>query len=378
LRVFVNAVAARLGGGVRHLNPFLAGLAEHVQEATFDVCVTPELHQRNEHERLNWHVVDVPRGAHPRRLLWDNVTVPQLAQSHNLLLSPLNFGPLRVKPAHLLFQRNPTYFDPTYYRQQPALVRARLAGYRWFATINSRRADRIIVPSSAMQDLLLPHVAHATPVTVVPHGFDALRSREQSMAPPLSCAAPWARRGLRLLHVGHPSPHKNVGVLADILADVLLLAPGRDPGIAVTFQSDDKNAAAEEFVMRARERSVLDRVTFLGTVPQHDVFPLYRAANVFLFPSLTESFGFPLLEALAAGTAIVASDISSNRETAGDLAGYCPARDARAAAHLVLSASINGERREPRFARAAEFSWDVHCSRVAEIIRELVERHHVL
>ena len=372
MRIVVNAVAARLGGGVRQLNPFLAGLADQLPEAAFEIYVTPEFPDPIDHDRLHWEIVELPRGVRPSRVYWDNVTLPRLSVSADLLLSPLNFGPLRIGRPHILFERNALYFDPVFYASQPLRTRTRLAAFRRYASITARGADRIIVPSHTMKNLLSRHVRRSAQIMVIPHGFDAPRAREQSLGRCVDGATPWARHGLKMLHVGHPGQHKNLDLLVDVLADVVERAPQRDPGLAVTFRSDDSTPTIAAFAERARARGVIDRITFLGSVPQHAVYPLYRTASVFLFPSFTESFGFPLLEALAAGTAVVASDISSNRETAVDHAQYHPPRDASRAADLVLAASTTPELQAARFARAAEFSWEAHCSEVAALIRQLV------
>jgi glycosyltransferase involved in cell wall biosynthesis len=116
------------------------------------------------------------------------------------------------------------------------------------------------------------------------------------------------------------------------------------------------------------------RVIILDYVDDQTLPSLYAGAMVSLYPSWYEGFGLPVLESLAAGIPIVASDIPSSREVAGDLACYCdpsdPATIIAAIERALASAQRDALRIGARKARAASFSWDKSADLLASILRE--------
>jgi glycosyltransferase involved in cell wall biosynthesis len=131
----------------------------------------------------------------------------------------------------------------------------------------------------------------------------------------------------------------------------------------------------------ARYVSFIDRhglsgnVRLLGRIPHQAVLHLYRAADLFIYPSLCESFGFPLVEAMAAGLPIVAGDRPLNREMCGDAAVYYPARDPAALAETITSLAGDVPRRTSLAAtatsRSQAFSWNHHVDAVMRIVLEV-------
>jgi glycosyltransferase involved in cell wall biosynthesis len=173
------------------------------------------------------------------------------------------------------------------------------------------------------------------------------------------------RYGLRapyLLHVGTLEPRKNLERLVRAYArlrrarrDAPLLALVGPPGWgdAAVHRAIDE-AGAEEFV----------RLT--GRVPADDLAALYAAAELFVFPSLYEGFGLPLLEAMACGLPAVASSAGALPELAGGAADLVDPRDETALCEAMLAlltdAARRKELRERGLRRAADFSWD-RCAR---------------
>jgi glycosyltransferase involved in cell wall biosynthesis len=342
VRVLVNAVAARLGGGAQHLAPFLVELTRHLPDAELNVFVTSEFDDRVQQLGLRWNTVHVPPGINFRRIFWDNITVPRLARDHDAILSPLNFGPLYAPVPHVLFQRNPVYFDRTNRRLQSAPARSKLAGYRWLAILGSNTADCVVVPSEAMASMIRGYLKNDRKVVVAKHGFDAQRAQRLSSGDLPPGADGWCKLDLKLLHVGHPGTHKNLKVLAQTLAQIVAEDPARSVGLAVTFDAYDHSEAGQIFQAEAATAGVLERVHFLGNTPHTKIYPLYEAADVLLLPSITESFGFPILEAFAMGTPVVASRHPAIEEISGGLAFLHDHSDSRGAARLALEAFRGG------------------------------------
>jgi glycosyltransferase involved in cell wall biosynthesis len=120
------------------------------------------------------------------------------------------------------------------------------------------------------------------------------------------------------LHVGARRPHKNVTVAVAALSELkpdehLVLVGSPDP------RFPDKVPSV------ARELGVADRVIELSGLSEAELYGLYAGAKAFVYPSLVEGFGLPLLEAMAAGVPVVASDIPVFREVGGDAAIFVAA-----------------------------------------------------
>jgi glycosyltransferase involved in cell wall biosynthesis len=122
-----------------------------------------------------------------------------------------------------------------------------------------------------------------------------------------------------VLHVGVQRPHKNVPVLVEAIAAV--------PGLHLVLVGTP-DERFEDKVGPAIERfGVADRVLRLPFVPEELLGALYAAADVFAYPSLVEGFGLPMLEAMEAGTPVIAADVPILREVGGAAALYAPPRD---------------------------------------------------
>ena len=113
----------------------------------------------------------------------------------------------------------------------------------------------------------------------------------------------------------------------------------------------------------------------LPHVTRQELARLFSHAALFVFPSLAEGFGLPLLEAMACGCPVVASDIAVIREVAGDAAGYFDPRDERAIARAMRGVLDSPDRRAELVAagaaRTAAWSWDAAASKFLHLAREL-------
>ncbi len=111
----------------------------------------------------------------------------------------------------------------------------------------------------------------------------------------------------------------------------------------------------------AEELNITDYVRWIGYVDEEDKPSLYRLADVFVFPSIYEGFGLPMLEAMACGTPVVANEVSSIPEVAGDAAYLVKPGDARAMAGAIIALLLQEPLRDSLvnqgLARATNFSW---------------------
>ena len=235
-----------------------------------------------------------------------------------------------------------------------------------------RRASRILTVSQASkEDLLSFFDVPEERITVIPNAID-----ERFRVPPSEEEMVRVRERYQLPHrfimyAGNVKPHKNLERLID--AFMLIRRGGHDDlGLLITGSEVSKYAT----LRRAVHRYHLHRhVRFLGYQPTATLAALYHLADVFVFPSLYEGFGLSPLEALACGTPVVSSNVSSLPEVLGDAAiltdPYAPESIADGIARALDDAPLRAELRRKGLARAEAFSWEHSVSEVRRIYGEV-------
>jgi glycosyltransferase involved in cell wall biosynthesis len=142
----------------------------------------------------------------------------------------------------------------------------------------------------------------------------------------------------------------------------------------VGFPRDEEYA--RELHALAATLGIQDDVVFVGGVPLHETVQFYRAADVFVYPSFNETFGLPILEAMACGCPVVTSDRSSMAEIAGGAAVLADPTDPASIARALLEVTqSDGSRlREMGIKRAAEFTWQSTADATLDVYREAADR----
>jgi glycosyltransferase involved in cell wall biosynthesis len=181
-----------------------------------------------------------------------------------------------------------------------------------------------------------------------------------------------------LLYAGRVSPHKNVARMIEAFS-ALKTELARDqayPDLKLIIIGDDLSGNPD--LRRTVVRSgVQNDVRFLGFVPIEVLRIFYDEAKVFVFPSLYEGFGLPPLEAMAHGTPVVTSNVSSLPEVVGRAAVLVNPENVfeiMRALHRVLTDPALRERLKERGQQqAAKFSWETSVRRILSVYREIVE-----
>jgi glycosyltransferase involved in cell wall biosynthesis len=122
-----------------------------------------------------------------------------------------------------------------------------------------------------------------------------------------------------------------------------------------------------------RELGIENRVHFAGYLEDSELPAFFGVCEAFVFPSLYEGFGMPILEAMACGALVLTSDRGAMKEVAGDAAGYFDPEDPRSIADAIEKFVVRGEGREELVARGRErarmFTWESAADKVMEVLR---------
>jgi glycosyltransferase involved in cell wall biosynthesis len=298
--------------------------------------------------------VTLPVSAH-NRLQWvfgEQALLPRSAARAgvDLVHSLASTAPLRGR-----FARVVTIHDLIYARFPEAHAGLRDMGMRVLVPAAARRADRVIADSqSTRSDLIELLGIQAGRIDVVPLGLGAVRR-----AQPLSERETRARFGLGerriVLSLSAKRPHKNLRALLDALAE--LPAEGRPalvlPGYPTAYE--------RELRTDARGLGLDDDVRFLSWVSAEELEGLWKLASAFVFPSLYEGFGLPVLEAMARGVPVACSNASSLPEVAGDAAllfdPRIPSQIAQAIQRLLGDETLADRLRALGHERTRKFTW---------------------
>jgi glycosyltransferase involved in cell wall biosynthesis len=127
----------------------------------------------------------------------------------------------------------------------------------------------------------------------------------------------------------------------------------------------------------ARKRSLTEIVLCPGRLSTNDLLLLYSYTDLFVFPSLYEGFGMPVLEAMACGAPVLTSNSTALTEVAGDAAVLADPQDARALGEAMIRAledePLRAALKVKGFARAKQFSWEQAATKTVALYRELCE-----
>lgn len=318
--------------------------------------------------RANVRVRDLPLSDEWMARIWHRARLPlpvelitgrlDLFYSPDFVLPPTLPGTRAVLTVHdLSFLHYPDHFVPKLVRYLSLVVPRSIA-----------RADRVLADSEATRHDLVQFLGvNPEKIEVLYSGVDP---RFRPQPEPEERERLNERYGLSqsqpyILSVGTLQPRKNyVGLIRAFVNlecdQVLAIAGGR----GWLYQ----NALAEA-------KAHGDRVRILGFVDDEDLPALYRGASLFVFPSFYEGFGLPVLEAMACGTPVVCSDVSSLPEIAGDAALLVDPNDqvalTEAMARALEDESLRRKMVDRGLEQAAQFTWERAARQLLAVFAEL-------
>ncbi|MBC8449011.1 MAG: glycosyltransferase family 4 protein [Chloroflexi bacterium] len=319
----------------------------------FGCGVTPEL-----------RVIPFPRLWTHARLSWEMLQRPP-----DVLFIPAHVLPLIHRRRSVV-----TVHDLGYLHYPEAHTRWQRAYLQWSTRWNARRSAHLLVDSQATKaDLTARYRLPPGKMTVVYPG------RDETLRPvtdPAALEEVRARYGLGeryILHVGTLQPRKNLLRLVEAFVQV-----HRD-GLQLVL-AGKRGWLAEPLFRRVEELGLSEAVRFPGYVEDADLPALLSGAACFAFPSLYEGFGFPVLEAQACGTPVVASNVSSIPEVAGDGALLVDPHDtaalAEALAGVLSDEALRADLIRRGLANVPRFSWHRCAEQTLAVLEETSRQVH--
>lgn len=258
--------------------------------------------------------------------------------------------------AFLLFPENYTWINGTYLK---SMVPASL-----------KRAARIIVDSeNTKKDLISLLSVSEEKIRVIPAGVDESFSPTIEPDKVAKAKHKYGITGDYILYVGTLEPRKNIGRLVEAYSR---LESRRDLRLVI---AGGKGWLYDELFKKVEELKIDESVSFLGYIPRKDLPALYSGAELFVYPSIYEGFGLPVLEAMACGTPVITSNVSSLPEVAGDAALLIDPNNveelASAIEKLLSDSELRSELMNKGLERAKLFSWERTARETLAVYQEV-------
>jgi glycosyltransferase involved in cell wall biosynthesis len=356
MRIGLDATALppRLTGAGNYIVSLVRALLQ-VDSSNEYVVFTKPLHVPlfGRHARLD--VVQASLASRFLRIGWEQIFLPALASRYSLdvLHSPHYTMPLFNSAPSVV-----TFHDMTFFLYPGQHELYKRIFFRVGIHLSARRARAIIADSeSTRQDILRLLKLNPPRVVAVPLGVSPDFRRIDDRAALEAIRRKYHLPDQIILYVGVLEPRKNLPTLVRAFKSLV------DRGIPHALVLVGRKGWMYTELFQVVERLGLrERVIFPGYVPDEELPLLYSAADLFVYPSLYEGFGLPVLEAMACGVPVVTSNVSSMPEIAGDAALLVDPRQvdelAGAMYRSVTDRALHDALGQKGQARAKLFSWE--------------------
>ncbi len=383
IHLFFNALAASAGAGPTYVRNIVPEISAR-EDVRATIALTSALRKEFDGPS-NVAFVELEAPGAATRYWREQMALPAMIRkaAADVLVSTGNFA-LRKSPVpQILLSGNSLYVSQDFYRDvltrrdYSAWLDTRLRAI--FAKHSVYWADVTVAPSRAFADALSEWTRHN--VTYVYHGFN--REMFVGDASPLAADVRQkidaAQGALKLLFVSYYNYYRNFETLLRAVPLIREGLKGRKFRLFLTCKlhsgQNPGSYRTEAASALVRGLDVREEVVELGTIPYCQLHHVYRAADIYVTPAYAETFAHPVVEAMASGLAIAASDIPVHREICGGSAlffdRFSPASLAGQVLKIASSPDLMRELGEAGTVRSTDFSWRVHLGKLVEIAQSL-------
>jgi glycosyltransferase involved in cell wall biosynthesis len=388
MNVLINGVSAKSGGAKTYIENLIAQLARADKGHKYIFYVPSSLRDTVTAQwgnNISVVATDIASSSPWKRFLWDQFTLRTIVRKMKIsvLVSSSDFGMTFPPCRQILLIRNSLFFSSLYNKtcsvRQSWRSRLNLMIRRRIVLLSVMFSDVAVAASQSILEEMKRFIDLTNKKTVVNpfgvplHNFGVAKHNRQREL------EEQGREHFRLLHVSEYCDYKNLTVL---LKAIRILSEQGFTLFNLVTTADPWQHPADELVTRKEDQllahhpMVAPFVKFTGAVPYTEVPKLYASSDLFVFPSIAESFGHPLVEAMASGLPVLASDIPVCREICGQAALYFSPFDEKELADAILrlwdDTALRRELGQVGRRRAETyFDWSDHVRRLLNLIEEV-------
>ena len=376
MRIIANAISAHTGGMVTYTTNFLRYMA--TAGISGSVFVPPTLAENLQGENLDdieMNGIDLSDFSSIRRAIWEQTDWRKIvaASGADILFSSANYGMLTPPMKQLLLVQGEVSFLPLYRKKiiprMNFTERLEFALRRFHVSQSIKHSDLVVFPSLAAREAIFGKrknnkaiVNHlATNETL----FDRKHPRQ------------WREDGvLRMLYVSVYYPHKDPLTLARAVRT--LNRQGIKAEARITMEASDFYRWSMGYDEYNELKTFADTgEVSLGRLPHAQIRDALDQFDLIVFPSLAETFGFPLVEAMAGDMALVVSDIPTHREVCDTAATYFRPLDSDDLVKAIMDLDSSPDRRtqmrgQGRERTAEMFRWDRHMNGMMDSLKGMM------
>lgn len=388
MRVLINAASANMGGALTYLTNVLGELPDIADDSDRFIVIVPPRTLDTLSSFVDSRMIElIPfggvSGQYAQRLSFDHLKIPALIKHHNcdVLFSSTGFGSLRCPRPQVLLIRNLVYFSDEFKNRRDESLKTYYIrrARRALSLMSVKSADVVMFPTETMKRMVEKSVPLDGKVAVPLHyGFSRDRFFNTGAEKPRLAGDidRWKSEGyFILLNIASYAVQKNFETVIEALPQVV------ESGVRLKFittLSRDilgvERVHYDRMLGRVEELGLGDVLVKGGQFEYRKLHYLYERADVFVFPSFTESFGHPLVEAICSGLPLVAADTEVSRELCGEAALYftplCVDKCAAVLKELFYSQELRREMMQKANARAGHFSWTGYTEKLLRIFKK--------
>jgi glycosyltransferase involved in cell wall biosynthesis len=304
-----------------------------------------------------------------KRILWEHFYIPQALKRDKI---DVFHEPSFIAPIFKSCPTITTVYDLAFIFHPECFTRRNVLYLNTMLSRSVRSSDRIIAISNSTKNDIINHFnIEQNKVRVVYCGYnDYFRAMDSKEA----CAGTLRKHGITgefLLNVSMISPRKN---LLTLLRSFKSARAKRKTGLQLVI-AGSKGWLYEEIFEEVSKLSLEKYVIFTGYIPDEELLHLYNSAALMVYPSIYEGFGLPVLEAMACGCPVIASNTSSLPEVCGDAALLVNPLDAEGLSESICKALEDNAFRNRMavrgFQRIKSFSWSKAANETLQLYKEL-------
>lgn len=386
MRILINAASANMGGATTYLMNVVRCLAIHNPNNEY-IVIAP----RSSLDAIDVHAHNnVTTRPYPYentggilRLWFDQVVIGYLTWRLrvDILFSTTGFGTWICSCPQVLLIRNTAYFDTIFHSKYRELGRSlrNITIRRWLSVASMKRSEAVIFPTEAMKHMVEEQTRLNKSLRIALHyGFDNNTFLSEPAQRP-----EWQDKIVRMIDDGYRiilnvSTYAIQKNLETVVSSLPLLAANGHRFVLITTTSRSQTTDKAEYDAlknRATELGVANVWIELGYVDHENLSKLYNLADIFVFPSFTESFGHPMVEAMASGLPIVAAGTAVNREVCGEAGVYFdtfnPADCARRVEDVLSKHDLQRRLSYASLNRMKLFSWSKYSKQLHKVFDTL-------